>query len=128
MDYVQPVGSVSGDVQGQGAVTAEIVRERYAQLIEQKVKEVEASAEGQSVLERKRKDAGQEQTAPPPVTAARHIRTEFEVDEETHDVTVRMFDADTGALVRTIPPEELAQEIIKSNLVPNRVRARSLFV
>lgn len=128
MDYVQPVGSVSGDVQGQGAVTAEIVRERYAQLIEQKVKEVEAGTESQALVERRHKDGSREQASSAPAGTARHIRTEFDVDEETHDVTVRMFDSDTGALVRTIPPEELAQEIIKSNLVPNRVRARSMLV
>jgi len=34
---------------------------------------------------------------------------QFEVDSETHEVSVRIVDMETGEIIRTIPPDELAR-------------------
>lgn len=35
------------------------------------------------------------------------VRLRFQVDQETHDVTVLVLDKNTNDLIRTIPPDEL---------------------
>ena len=41
---------------------------------------------------------------------------------------MRIIDADSGKLVRTIPPDELAKEIAKGNLQPAQLRRRAVLV
>lgn len=43
----------------------------------------------------------------PSSLALSDVRLRFQVDQETHDVTVLVLDKKTNDLIRTIPPEEL---------------------
>jgi uncharacterized FlaG/YvyC family protein len=61
-------------------------------------------------------------------SSLRHTYAEFEVNRETHEVVVRIIDVDSGKLVRTIPPDQLAEEIVKGDIMPNRLRRRAVLV
>jgi uncharacterized FlaG/YvyC family protein len=124
MDFVKPVSGVLSDAQGQGAAAVEIIRERYRQQQAREVPNVKAGDESQPVVERRRRDGEQEAVAL--TSTLRHVYADFEVDHSTREVTMRLFDADTGELVRTIPADQLADEILKGSFVPNHMRIRTV--
>lgn len=48
--------------------------------------------------------------------AIRRVRLQYQVELATRKVTVLIMDADTGEILRTIPPEELARELARLRL------------
>lgn len=48
--------------------------------------------------------------------AIRRVRLQYQVELTTRKVTVLIMDADTGEILRTIPPEELARELARLRL------------
>jgi uncharacterized FlaG/YvyC family protein len=57
----------------------------------------------------------------------RQTYAEFEVNQKTREVFVRIIDADSGELIRTLPPDKLAEEIAKGNLHPRQLRRKAVF-
>lgn len=124
---VEPIKPVEGqlkDAEGQTSALAEVVRARYWKQLAQKMPAVEAGEE--AAIKNGQQSSPDQQKHPKVQT--RHTYAEFEINRETHEVFVRIFDADSGDLVRTIPPEELAKEIAKGNLQPNQLRRRAVFI
>jgi uncharacterized FlaG/YvyC family protein len=124
---VEPIKPIEGhlkDAEGQSSALADVVRARYWEQLAQKLPPVESSEEA-DVSDEQQPNAAEKQA---PKFAGRHTYAEFEINRETREVFVRIFDADSGDLVRSIPPEELAKEIAKGNLLPNQLRRRAVFV
>jgi uncharacterized FlaG/YvyC family protein len=63
-------------------------------------------------------EAGREAAA-----AISHTYAEFGINRETREVIVRIIDAESGKLVRTLPPDKLVKEI-----QPNQLRRRAVLV
>ncbi len=123
MEPIKPVEGILKDAEGQASVLAKVVRERYWQNQTSDVPAVEAGAETSTVVEKKQDQTEKE-------TAATISRTyaEFQINRDTHEVTVRIIEAESGRLVRTIPTDELVKEIIKGNFQPNQLRRRAILV
>jgi uncharacterized FlaG/YvyC family protein len=122
MDPIKPVEGTLKDGEGQASVLAEVVRENYWKQRAREMPAVEAPDEA-SEPAKKRKNQEPEQSAG---IKTHHTYAEFEINQETREVIVRIIDAETGKLVRTIPPDELAKEIVKGNLYPNQLRRRAI--
>jgi uncharacterized FlaG/YvyC family protein len=123
MDFVQPVGRTLSDIQGQAAAQVEIVRERYRQQQSKEIPIIKANDESQAITEKRRKDADPNITR---VGILRHVYVEFEVDHNTREVTTRFIDADSGNLIRTIPVDKLAEEIMNGSLDSSLLRIRTV--
>lgn len=126
MEPIKRVEGVSPDGQGQSLALAEVVHNQYwrkqAEITRQKVEANENSA----------KVSNEQEKQPPgklsfPANAHRTY-AEFEVNQDTHEVIVRIIDSESGKLVRTIPPDELAKEIVKGNFQPSQLRRRAVLV
>ncbi len=124
MEPIKPIEGHLKDAEGQSSALAEVVRARYWKQLAQKLPPVEASEEAQ-IGDEKHHPAEEQKTGHP---QARHTYAEFEINQETREVLVRIFDAESGDLVRTIPPDELAKEIAKGNFQPNQLRRRAVFI
>lgn len=122
MEPIKPVEGVSHENQGQASPLAEVLRDGYWQQRAQEIPPVEAEEQAAEVTEKRR---GQAQEKP---AKTRHTYAEFEVNRETHEVIVRIIDADSGKLVRTIPPDQLAREIARGNFHPSQLRRRAVLV
>ncbi len=125
VEPVNPVEGSSKNAEGQASIMADIVRERYWKQLAQKMPPVESGAEADKP---ENKTGEKVQADDHSVLHTRHTFAEFEVNKETREVLVRIFDAQSGELVRTIPPDELAKEIIKGNFQPNQLRRRAVFI
>lgn len=123
MDPIKPIERILKDGEGQASVLAEVVRERYWKQKAQALPTVEPGAEAAGPA----KKQPEHDPDNPPIQAQRTY-AEFEINRETHEVIVRVIDAESGKLVRTIPPDELAKEIIKGNFKPNQLRRRAIIV
>jgi len=124
MEVINPIEGVGRDPQGQESALAEVVRENYWKQRAQKAKVVEASTENTKTAG---KGQNQSRERSEPQITTRQTYAEFEIDKETHEILVRIFDAESGELVRSIPPEKLAEEIAKGKLYPNQLRRRAVF-
>lgn len=126
MEPIKPVEGIVKDAEGQSAALADMVRARYWKQMAQKLPPVESGEETTKAKpEQKNKTAD---VSSKPKMQARHTFAEFEINQETREVLVRIYDAESGELVRSIPPDELAKEIAKGNLQPNQLRRRAVFV
>jgi hypothetical protein len=125
MDLVKPIEGSQSDARGQGVAVAETVRERYYQQHSQPLPPVNPPDAGEPAAD-KRNSPPEE--ARPQQSGMQHTYAEFEVSRETREVTIRIIDARTGKLVRTVPPEDLAREIARGNLYPDQLRRRAVFV
>jgi uncharacterized FlaG/YvyC family protein len=127
MDLVKPIEGSQNDARGQGAAIAETVRERYYQQHAQPLPPVKPpdAAEKEKAIE---KHSSPPEDVRPQQSGMGHTYAEFEVNRDTREVTIRIIDAETGKLVRTVPPEDLAREIARGNLYPNQLRRRAVFV
>jgi uncharacterized FlaG/YvyC family protein len=114
MDLIKPIERVVDDIQGQGIALADVMRERQYQQRAHELPAVKQTAASQKPAERR--------------TGTRQSYAQFEVSRDTHDVTVRIIDAETGELIRTVPPEDLAREIAEGNLHPDQLRRRAVLV
>jgi uncharacterized FlaG/YvyC family protein len=124
MEPIKPIEGVLEDSQGQGSVLAEVVRDHYWRQHSQEVPAVEAGEDSSRITERQQ-GRPEEKGIP---AKPRRTYAEFEVNRDTREVTVRIIDADSGKLVRTIPPEELAREIAKGNFDPKQLRRRAVLI
>lgn len=126
MEPVKPIEGNLRDAEGQSSALADMVRARYWKQMAQKLPPVES---GEEITNSEAKPEKQPEAKPvEPAVKTRHTYAEFEINKETREVLVRIFDADSGELVRSIPPEDLAKEIARGNLQPNQLRRRAVFV
>jgi hypothetical protein len=128
MDLVKPIEGVLNDVKGQNIAVAQQMQARYNEQRAQPLPPPpppDASERAGDDRGERGQPAEQARTQP---TNMRYTYAEFEVSRENHEVTVRIIDGQTGKLVRTIPPDELAREIARGNLYPNQLRRRAVFV
>lgn len=123
MDSIKPIDGMIKDSEGQASTLAEVARERYWQKQSQVLPPVEAAKDTVSINE-KHKDQTQEKSQ----VQGNHTYVEFEINKDTHEVIVRIIEAESGKLIRTIPPDELAKEIIKGNFKPNQLRRQAILV
>lgn len=121
MEPIKPIDGIRRDTEEQSLALNGIVYERYWQQRAQISPAVESAKETSKVTE---KYPDQDKEKPP----AQMHRTyaEFEVNQETGEVMVRIIEAESGKLIRTIPPDELVKEIIKGNFRPNQLRRRAI--
>jgi len=65
-------------------------------------------------------DEGKDTTSSPRKTgrsvAVSHTYAQFEVDSDSHKISVRIIDAQSGKIIRSIPPDELSRLISDQNL------------
>lgn len=123
VEPIKPIEGILKDAEGQASVLAKVVRERYWQQQTQDVPPVKAGEEAAMGAEKRRNPTDQKAVSSPNRTYA-----EFEVNRETREVIVRVIDAESGKLIRTIPPDELVKEIIKGNFQPNQLRRRAIII
>jgi uncharacterized FlaG/YvyC family protein len=126
MEPIRPIDGITSDNnQTQAIVAAEIMRERFSTQRAQEMAPVEKS-ENNSAADNDRKDAAQESKVTAETSqstsAVRRTYFEFEINRDTNEVLMRIFDADSGNLVRVIPPEDLAKELATGNLPMARMR------
>ncbi len=124
MDPIKPIESILDDIQRQSFGLAEVVQDRYWQQQAQEVPPVETSEDTSEIVANRHGQA-EEKKAP---RRLRRTYAEFEVNQETRTVTVRIIDAESGKLIRTVPPEELAREIARGKLAPSQLRQRATLV
>lgn len=125
VEPIKPLEGTLKEADGQTSALADMVRARYWKQLAQKMPPVDSGEE--TALPEEQKEPPAEKSAESKVKM-RHTYAEFEINKETHEVYVRIFDASSGDLVRTIPPDELAKEIAKGNLQPNQLRRRAVFI
>jgi uncharacterized FlaG/YvyC family protein len=123
MEPIKPIEGTLKDGEGQASVLAKVVREHYWQRQAREMTAVEAGEEASQTTE---KQQGQGEKKPGVQT--QYTYAEFEINQETRTVIVHIIDAESGKLVRTIPPEDLAKEIAKGNFHPNQLRRRAIVV
>ncbi|MEW5956171.1 MAG: flagellar protein FlaG [Chloroflexota bacterium] len=124
MDPIKPIEGILKDGEGQASVLAEVVRDSYWKHKAQETPAIEASEEATDDTTKR----GHNQDESKSQVSMHRTYAEFEINRETREIIVRIIDAESGSLVRTIPPDELAKEIIKGNLNPNQLRRRAILV
>ncbi len=126
MDPIKPIEGTISNAQEQALALTEVMRERYwQQRAEQTTRTVREPDEAVEVATRQR----QQQSDKPVQSASATLHNtyaEFSVDRDTHKVVVRIIDGNSGELIRTIPPEDLAKEIAKGKLQTSQIRRRSI--
>jgi len=123
MDPIKPIEGILKDGEGQASALAEVVRDSYWKQKAQETPVVEASEESSDTTQK-----GYDQEEATTRAPMQRTYAEFEINRETREVIVRIIDAENGRLIRTIPPDELAKEIIKGNLYPRQLRRRAILV
>lgn len=121
MEPIKPIDGVRKDTEEQAAALSGAVRDRYWQQRAQATPSVESAKETSKITEKRQNEDKEKSPAQMHRTYA-----EFEVNQETGEVMVRIIEAESGKLVRTIPPDELVKEIIKGNFRPNQLRRRAI--
>ncbi|MFQ5612182.1 MAG: flagellar protein FlaG [Anaerolineae bacterium] len=116
MDPINPIQGTLKDTQGQTLALNEVAREGYWKQQAQEMPAVEASEKSADIADKRQQEAEPQQPQRPRTYA------EFEINKETHEVIVRIIDANNGKLVRVIPPDQLAKEIVRGNLLWGRRR------
>ncbi len=126
MDPIKPIEGTVSNAQEQALSLTEVMREHYwRQQAEQATHTVVASDKSVEVAVKREKQPTKK--APVQVSNSVHnTYAEFTVDRDSHKVIVRIIDGNSGELVRTIPPEDLAKEIAKGRLSQNQIRRRSI--
>lgn len=123
MDSIKSIDGIIKDSEGQISALADVARERYWQKQAQVLPPVEAAKDAVAINEKHR-----DQTQEKLLVQSNHTYVEFEINKDTREVIVRIIEAESGKLIRTIPPDELAKEIIKGNFQPNQLRRRAVLV
>ena len=125
MDPIKPIEGTVNNSQEQALALTEVMRERYwQQRAERATQTVHQPDEPVEVATRHQKQP-QKSTQPAPGNLY-NTYAEFSVDRDTHKVVVRIIDGNSGELIRTIPPEDLAKEIAKGKLHQNQIRRRNI--
>lgn len=121
MEPVKPIEGVAPDKPAQAMIMADIVRERYYSQRARETNPIESSNNAAEARDRLSKQP-EDKASSSGEGRLRHTYAEFDINQETREVLVRIFDGDTGELVRVIPPDELAREIAAGNLPLARMR------
>jgi len=122
MEPIRPIEGVVPDKQTQAMAMADIVRERYYSQRAHEAVPVEPGENAAETSDKEKHKLSSESKPLPQAGAVRHTYAEFDVNQETRDVLVRIFDSDSGELVRVIPPDQLAKEIASGDLPLARMR------
>ncbi|MCB0209140.1 MAG: flagellar protein FlaG [Anaerolineae bacterium] len=126
MEPIRPIEGISKGNQSQGNPLNQVIYENYWQKrTKEKVSNVEASSDATGTANEHHQTKSDEKQVKIQMS---HTYAEFEIDQETREVLVRIIDAESGKLVRSIPPEKLAEEIAKGNLYPHQLKRRAVFV
>ena len=123
MNPIKPIERILKAGEGQPSVLVDVVRERYWKQKAQETPPVEASEEADELTQKQQKH--EEDNSP---VQTQRTYAEFEINQDTREVSVRIIDASSGDLIRTIPADKLAEEIVKGNLHPNQLRHRGVLV
>ncbi len=125
MDPIKPIEGTISNAQEQALALTEVMRERYwQQRAEQTTRTVREPDEAVEVATRQKQQPDKQ--AQPAAATLPNTYAEFSVDRDTHKVVVRIIDGNSGELIRTIPPEDLAKEIAKGKLRTSQIRRRSI--
>ncbi len=125
MDPIKPIEGTVSNAQEQALALTEVMRERYwQQRAEQTTQTVRQPDEAVEVATRQKQQP--DKPAQPAPNTLHNTYAEFSVDRDTHRVVVRIIDGNSGELIRTIPPEDLAKEIAKGKLHQNQIRRRNI--
>lgn len=125
---MEPVKRIEGasDSQGQAAILAEAVQTRYwMKQAEAAEKTVQKAEHAEKATDEASKKEAKKLTVP---AGPHQTYAEFEINQETREVIVRIVNAESGKLVRTIPADELASEMSKGNFQPNQLRRKAVLV
>lgn len=126
MEPIKPIEGIGKSNQSQGSPLNQVIYENYWQ---KRAKEKVSSVEGGGDAGETANDHHQPKSEEEHVKIQMsHTYAEFEIDQETREVLVRIIDGESGKLVRSIPPEKLAEEIAKGNLYPHQLRRRAVLV
>jgi len=125
VEPIKPIEGMLKDGEGQASIMADVMRKSYWKQKAQETPKVEAGDASAKAKEKKQNDVADKNQAK--IKSSRTY-AEFEINKETREVLVRIFDADSGELVRSIPPDELAKELVRGNLMPNQLRRRAILV
>ena len=126
MEPIRPIEGISKSNQSQGSLLTQILYENYWQKrAKETVSNVEAGGDTSETANEHHQGKSEEEQVKIQMS---HTYAEFEIDQETHEVLVRIIDGESGKLVRSIPPEKLAEEIAKGNLYPHQLRRRAVLV
>lgn len=122
VEPIKPIEGMLRDGEGQASVMAEVIRESYWKQKSQELPKVESGEEAAK--------ADDKENAAPKESKIRtnHSYAEFEINKDTREVIVRIIDGETGKLIRSIPPDELAKELVRGNLLPNQLRRRAILI
>ncbi|HMQ52846.1 MAG TPA: flagellar protein FlaG [Anaerolineae bacterium] len=121
---IKPIERNLKDADGQTANLTNTIRARYWKQKAQELPPVDAGEESAELKDNPEPNVAHQET---PSLQARQTYAEFEINQETREVFVRIIDADSGKLIRTLPPDKLAEEIAKGNLHPRQLRRKAVF-
>ncbi len=125
MDPIKPIEGTVNNAQEQALALTEAMRERYwQQQAEKTTRTVKAPNNAVEVATRQKQQPNK--PTPPTVNNLHNTYAEFSVDHDTKRVIVRIIDGNSGELIRTIPPEDLAKEIAKGKLRQDQIRRRNM--
>ncbi|MCB0194748.1 MAG: flagellar protein FlaG [Anaerolineae bacterium] len=126
MEPIRPIEGISNSNQSQGNPINQVIYENYWQKrAKEKASNVEASGDATGTANEHHPAKSDEEQVKVQMS---HTYAEFEIDKETREVLVRIIDAESGELVRSIPPEKLAEEIAKGKLYPHQLKRRAVLV
>lgn len=129
---VEPINSVESNLknpEGRATILTEVVRERYWQSLANQAKTVKAEGEAAETGAKKSGEEvvkKEEKTQTASKNGVVNTYAEFTVDAESHEVIVRIYNADNGELVRILPPEKLAEEIANGKFSPSQIHRRNI--
>lgn len=127
MEPIKPIEGTVNHSQDQATALTEVMRERYwHSKAEQAAQTVQRGDESANVKQKREGRPDDKKAKAPKNSVIHNTFAEFTVDSETHEVIVRIFDGDSGDLIRTLPPEKLAEEIAKGNFRPEQIRRRNI--
>ena len=125
---MEPIRPMENDVtadnrQTQSLAMAEVMRERYAT---QRAREMAPADPSHNADETdRRQDEKSHHRAAEAKSQAftmRRTYAEFDVNQETREVSVRILDADSGDVIRVIPADDLVKELASGNLPTTKMR------
>lgn len=124
MDPIKPIEGTASNTKEQAIALTEVMRERYwQQRAEKNTQTVKAPDEAVELATRQKKEPDK---PAPSSNSVMNTYAEFSVDRDTHRVMVRIIDGNSGELIRTIPPENLAKELANGKLQRNQIRRRNI--
>jgi uncharacterized FlaG/YvyC family protein len=110
MDPIKPIEGALSSIQSQSLVLVDVVRERYWKEKAKANLPVDSSGLSQA------SSGTAKEKSQPKISQTNRTYAEFEVPPGSKDVIVRIIDANSGLVIRTIPAEELTKELSQDDL------------